>query len=68
MSELRNCFDRTLKTKGLCPENSLYYVALGTALGADETYKLDSLIYKLKNTIPSGNYNSLPPLFKNKNN
>ena len=26
MSELRNCFDRTLGTKGICPENSLYYV------------------------------------------
>ena len=27
MSVLRDCFDKTLNTKGLCPENSLYYVA-----------------------------------------
>lgn len=65
MSELRRCFDETLHTTGVCPENSLYYVALGTALGADTTYELTELIDKLKNSIPSGNYNSLPPLFRN---
>ena len=37
MSELRNCFDRTLGTKGICPENSLYYVACGAALCAEKT-------------------------------
>lgn len=36
MSELRNCFDRTLGTKGICPENSLYYVASGAALCAEK--------------------------------
>ena len=36
MSELRNCFDRTLGTKGICPENSLYYVACGAALCAEQ--------------------------------
>ena len=32
LSELRSSFDNTLKTKGICPENSLYYVAIGAAL------------------------------------
>ena len=31
MSELRACFDETLGLTGVCPENSLYYVALGAA-------------------------------------
>ncbi len=65
MSELRNCFDTTLKTKGTCPENSLYYVALGTALGADKEYDINSIISLLKNTDVVGTFDSLPPLFKN---
>lgn len=31
MPVLRECFDKTIGTKGICPENSLYYVALGAA-------------------------------------
>ena len=31
LSELRACFDETLELKGLCPENSLYFVAIGAA-------------------------------------
>ncbi len=64
MSVLRDCFDKTLDTKGLCPENSLYYVALGTALGADEKFNIDSVISLLKNKNIVGSYNSLPALFK----
>ena len=29
---LRYFFDEAIKTKGICPENSLYYVAMGSAL------------------------------------
>ena len=32
MSKLRDCFDAKLHVKGLCPENSLFYVAIGAAL------------------------------------
>ncbi len=64
MSVLRDCFDKTLNTKGLCPENSLYYVALGTALGANESFNINSLISLLKNTNVVGTYQSLPALFK----
>ena len=34
MSELRACFDEALHLTGVCPENSLYFVALGAALPA----------------------------------
>ena len=34
MSELRACFDEALHLTGVCPENSLYFVALGAAHAA----------------------------------
>ena len=66
MSELRNCFDRTLGTKGICPENSLYYVACGAALCAEKTIDFDEVIEKVKNYRGSGNFAFNQPLFKNK--
>ena len=65
MSELRNCFDRTLGTKGICPENSLYYVAFGAALCAENTIDFDEIIEKVKNYRGSGNFAFNPPLFEN---
>ncbi|MCY1152957.1 MAG: acyl-CoA dehydratase activase [Sphaerochaetaceae bacterium] len=64
MSVLRDCFDKTLNTQGLCPENSLYYVAIGTALGANEEFSINNLITLLKTSNIVGSYNSLPPLFE----
>lgn len=65
MSELRNCFDRTLGTKGICPENSLYYVASGAALCAEKTIDFDKVIEKVKNYRGSGNFAFNQPLFNN---
>lgn len=65
MSELRNCFDRTLGTKGICPENSLYYVACGAALCAEKTIDFDKVIEEIKNYHGSGNFAFNPPLFAN---
>ena len=65
MSELRRCFDRTLNTEGICPENSLYYVACGAALCAEETIDFDEVIDKVKNYRGSGNFAFNPPLFEN---
>lgn len=65
MSELRNCFDRTLGTKGICPENSLYYVACGAALCAEKTIDFDEVIEKVKNYRGGGNFAFNQPLFKN---
>ncbi|MEE1219435.1 MAG: acyl-CoA dehydratase activase [Ruminococcus sp.] len=66
MSELRNCFDRTLETKGICPENSLYYVACGAALCAEKTIDFDKVIESVKNYKGSGNFAFNKPLFENK--
>lgn len=67
MSELRNCFDRTLNTKGICPENSLYYVACGAALCADKPIDFDSVIKQVKSYHGSGNFAFNPPLFADEN-
>lgn len=64
MSELRNCFDKTLKTKGICPENSLYYVACGAALCSKKTINFDEVINKVKNYTGTGNFAFNPPLFE----
>lgn len=66
MSELRNCFDRALGTKGICPENSLYYVACGAALCAEKTIDFDKVIEEVKNYRGSGNFAFNPPLFASK--
>lgn len=65
MSELRNCFDRTLGTKGICPENSLYYVASGAALCATKPIDFDKVISEVKDYRGSGNFAFNPPLFAN---
>lgn len=65
MSELRKCFDRTLKTEGICPENSLYYVACGAALCAKKTIDFDEVLAKVKDYTGSGNFAFNPPLFEN---
>ena len=66
MSELRNCFDRTLGTKGICPENSLYYVACGAALCAEQPIDFDAVIEAVKNYHGSGNFAFNQPLFISK--
>ena len=67
ISSLRKYFDEALKTNGVCPENSLYYVAIGAALtpgGKKSTMtELLDLVSKLKGT---GKYTKLPPLFKDR--
>lgn len=65
IDKLRDSFDNTLKAKGVCPENSLYYVALGAALSAKEAINFSEIINKIESykSIKSDfSYN--PPLFK----
>lgn len=64
-SELRKAFDEVLGLEGICPENSLYYVAMGTALLAEEKWSLNKLIDTLKHSSVSMNYHALKPLFEN---
>lgn len=63
---LRNCFDKTLGVKGICPENSLLYVALGAAYYATEELNLLEACDRLREYSHKAVYASLPPLFENK--
>ncbi len=66
LSELRNSFDSTLGAKGFCPENSLYYVALGAALScAGEEINLKSTVNKIESYTSSAGYVNCNPLFEN---
>ena len=65
MPVLRECFDKTIGTKGICPENSLYYVALGAAYCAKKEVDLDSIIEKLSKYVSISEWAKLPPLFNN---
>ncbi len=65
MPVLRECFDKTIGTKGICPENSLYYVALGAAYCAKKEVDLDNIIEKLSKYVSISEWAKLPPLFEN---
>ena len=63
-SELRNSFDNTLKLKGICPENSLYFVAIGAAISeAAKEFDIHMLMNKIENYKSDEAYNSCSPLF-----
>ena len=66
LSQLRKSFDETLHTTGVCPEDSLYYVALGAAYASDTTVDLEKAIEKLNNYHASEHYATITPLFENK--
>lgn len=61
---LKATFDRLLATKGHCPENSLYYVAIGSALYTDQIYDLRVLYQKLQGIETLSTCKRLPPLFE----
>jgi len=63
-SELRKAFDKTLNLTGKCPDNSLYYVALGAAYYASEKIDIDNLIITLNNYREDETYSMAPPLFR----
>lgn len=65
IDELRKSFDNTLKTKGICPENSLYYVALGAALSAEKSINFNETINKIENyKAKRVDFSYNQPLFK----
>ncbi len=67
LSELRKSFDLALEVEGICPQDSLYYVALGAALSCDSACEreLGTLLRQLSAFSQQGNYNSIAPLFEN---
>lgn len=66
-SELRESFDRILNIKGICPENSLYFVALGAAYtDLSQEVDLDEIIDKVYKYEVKEDYNSTMTLFEGK--
>jgi len=61
---LRKSFDETLGVTGVCPENSLLFVALGAAFYADQTFDLNEVADRMKQRGASETYRSQPPLFR----
>lgn len=62
---LRASFDKILNLQGTCPENSLYYVAMGCAFCAEHTVDLTTLAEKMHAADANRQFEHLPPLFKN---
>ena len=62
---LRSSFDAALNVRGLCPENSLLFVALGAAFYADREFDLLHVASSLHTHGAGETYRSQPPLFKN---
>lgn len=60
---LRTLFDKALGREGICPENSLFYVALGAALCAEEVISLNKVIEGIEKYSAGGEFNTLSPLF-----
>ena len=68
MDGLRAAFDKSLGLTGICPDNSLYFVAMGAAYGSDiaaSKATLTEALSRIGNYKTEGHYLSCPPLFLN---
>ena len=64
LSQLRAAFDRILGLEGVCPENSLYYVAAGAALSnTGEEFDLAEITGRIAHYSSSHSYQSSAALF-----
>ena len=64
LPQLKKSFDKTLGVTGTCPENSLYFVALGAALYSDKDLDLAGVVEKLHAYSATATYAFNPPLFR----
>ena len=65
LSELRKAFDKGLGVEGKCPENGLYFVALGAAYSSNgNVLDMREVTEKIRNAKESGEYLGATPLFK----
>lgn len=65
LSELRRSFDDVLNTKGNCPENALYFVALGAALsGMGKEITLPELQELFESRLATKGFRHCKPLFE----
>lgn len=65
LSELQHSFDMALNVQGICPENSLYYVAIGAALCAKQPADIAQVLKKLNHYTHKATYAYNSPLFAN---
>jgi len=64
-SQLRESFNSGLQVNGICPDHSLYFVAMGAALSPmDKMINLEDLIYRLNDTGESKTFVGLKKLFE----
>lgn len=63
LPQLRACFDKTLGLTGICPNDSLYYVALGAAFCATSDIDIPSAIETLEAHRNDDSFSSITPLF-----
>ena len=66
LSELRKAFDKTLNCQGICPEDSLVFVALGAAYYAEEKVDLTQAYERIGQKSTFSADSSLQPLFTDK--
>ncbi len=67
LSELRKSFDSTLRTTGVFPEHSLYFVAYGAAIyPKDQKMNLSLVIEAIEHYTADAGYASAAPLFTTK--
>lgn len=67
LSQLREAFDEGLGVKGKCPENGLYFVALGAAFSSDgKAIDIVETTEKIRNAKESGEYLGAKELFTSK--
>lgn len=66
MSELRRSFDKTLKCDGVCPEDSLLFVALGAAYYAEDTVDLREALSVIGDKADFVTDSALRPLFRSR--
>lgn len=65
MSELRRSFDKTLDCNGVCPEDSLHFVALGAAYYAEDKVDLNQALDIIGEQVDFATDSVLQPLFRN---
>jgi len=66
LSELRRAFDKTLNCNGICPEDSLVFVALGAAYYAEEKVDLAKAYEIIGEKADFTADSTLKPLFENR--
>ncbi len=64
LPQLREAFDRILKVEGACPENSLYFVAMGAALSQEVAqFELSEIMEKIRHYSSKKQYRGSEALF-----